>query len=142
MVYSSLLHRDDISEEEAKKVLTDAMRVMLYRDARTINSIQVLDLNSAIFLHPCFPAPYLLLSKVFNRLRASRLAELRFQIPLSWILRGHMVRRLDQTTSTEIGNKAKKCGSTKPLYCQSAFFFKGAFIHCYSCLGMYDVTEH
>lgn len=34
-------YRPDLSEEEARKVLEDCMRVMFYRDARTINKIQL-----------------------------------------------------------------------------------------------------
>jgi 20S proteasome subunit beta 7 len=33
--------RPDLSEEEAKQILDDCMRVLFYRDARTINKIQV-----------------------------------------------------------------------------------------------------
>ncbi|KNC51536.1 uncharacterized protein AMSG_07435 [Thecamonas trahens ATCC 50062] len=34
-------YRDDLTEAEARKVLEDAMRVLFYRDARTINRIQI-----------------------------------------------------------------------------------------------------
>lgn len=39
-------YRPDLSEEEARKVLEDCMRVMFYRDARTINKIQLAKVRS------------------------------------------------------------------------------------------------
>jgi 20S proteasome alpha/beta subunit len=33
-------YRDDMTQEEAMKAVEDAMRVMYYRDARTINKVQ------------------------------------------------------------------------------------------------------
>jgi 20S proteasome subunit beta 7 len=33
--------RADLTEEEARKLLTDCMRVLYYRDARTINKVRV-----------------------------------------------------------------------------------------------------
>lgn len=44
-------YRPDLSEEEARKVLEDCMRVMFYRDARTINKIQLAKVRSAPHPH-------------------------------------------------------------------------------------------
>ncbi len=41
-------YRPDLSEEEARKVLEDCMRVMFYRDARTINRIQLAKVRSPV----------------------------------------------------------------------------------------------
>ena len=34
-------YKPDLSEEEARKILEDSMRVLFYRDARTINKMQI-----------------------------------------------------------------------------------------------------
>lgn len=40
-------HKEDLTEEEAKTLLEDAMRVMFYRDCRTINNFQIAKVDAS-----------------------------------------------------------------------------------------------
>ena len=38
-------YKNDLTSEEAKKILEDCMRVLYYRDARSINKLQICNIN-------------------------------------------------------------------------------------------------